>query len=105
MMVEKVMIQLKARGGCEGAAAPPMMIEKVMIQLGVLLIERGVAGGTREELAMLRMQGAKAKNPLGKQRMRKAKAAKSQKAKKPPAAAELAMQRMRKDKQNAEDAK
>ena len=59
-----------------------MMIGKLMIQLG-------------EELAMLRMQEAKAKNQLGKQRMRKAK--------KP---AELAMQRMRKrGTVNAEDAK
>ena len=57
-----------------------MMIEQVMIELG---------GGTREELAMLRMQEAKAKNQLGKHRMRKAK---SHKAKKPPAG-------------NAEDAK
>ena len=61
------------------------MNEKVMIQLGE---------GTKEDLAMLRMQEAKAKNQLGKQRMRKAK---SHKAKKPPATAELAMQRMRRE--------
>ena len=60
-------------------------------------------GGTREELAMLRMQEGKAKNQLGKQRMRKAK---SHEATKPPAAAELAMQRMQeRGTVNAEDAK
>ena len=35
MMIEKVMIQLKARGGWGGGgAAPAMMIEQVMIQSG-----------------------------------------------------------------------
>ena len=34
MMIEKVMIQLKARGGWGGRQPPPMMIEKVMIQSG-----------------------------------------------------------------------
>ena len=100
----QVMIQLgakqskKQQGGWGGGAAPPMMIEKVMIQLGVDFIRKGVAGGTTEELAMLRMQEAKAKNPTGKAEDAKSqsqKAAKSHKAKKPPAAAELAMQRMR----------
>ena len=59
-----------------------MMIEKVMIE-SCILIERGVAGGTREKLAMLRMQEAKAKSQLGKQRMQKAKARKPPKATKP----------------------
>ena len=82
-----------------------MMIEEVMIQLGVHFNRKGGGGGHREELAMLRMQEAKAKNQLGKQRMRKAKARKPPKAKaKKPA--ELAMQRMRKrGTVNAEDAK
>ena len=101
-----------------------MMIEKVMIQLGVHFNRKGGGGGPREELAMLRMQEAKAKNQLGKHqdaksqsqkaaksqiakkpksqkakkpKSQKAKKPKSQKAKKPPAAAELAMQRMRKE--------
>ena len=63
-----------------------MMIEKVMIQLGVHFNRKGGGGGPREELAMLRMQEAKAKNQLGKHQDAKSqsqKAAKSQKAKKP----------------------
>ena len=100
MMIEKGMIQLKARGGWGGAAAPPTMIEKVMIQLRQKNIKKqrghqfpsarphgtsedSITGGTREELVMLRMQEAKAKNQLGKQRMRKAKARKPPKAIKP----------------------
>ena len=39
-----------------------MMIEKVMIQLVVHVNRTGVARGTREELAMLRMQEAKKTN-------------------------------------------
>ena len=63
------------------------MIEKVMIQLGVHF-NRKEWGGAREELAMLRMQeDAKSQSQ---------KAAKSHKAKKPPAEVELAMQRMQK---------
>ena len=47
-----------------------MMIEKVTIQLG---------GGTREELAMLRMQEAKAKKPTGKAEDAKSQKPQSQK--------------------------
>ena len=57
-----------------------------MIQLGVHFNRKGGGGGPREELAMLRMQEAKAKNQLGKHQDAKSqsqKAAKSQKAKKP----------------------
>ena len=116
MMIEKVMIQLgpniyiyiyiyiKSSGVVKGAAPPPMMIEKVMIQLGAknlksscrmmidkVMIQLGVhfdrkGGGGGEELAMLRMQEAKAENwesrraaELAMQRMRKAKAAKAAK--------------------------
>ena len=100
MMIEKVMIQLgkkkrkKSSGGWGGGSPPYMigklggaknlksscrtMIEKVMIQFGVCVNRTGVA---REELAILRMQEAKAKNQLGKQSSQSQKAAKSHKAK------------------------
>ena len=47
MMIEKVMIQGKARG-LGGAAAPPMMIETVMIQSGAKSLKNsggGLGGG------------------------------------------------------------
>ena len=104
MMIEKVMIQLEAKNLQSSCR---MMIENVMIQLGVHSNRKGGGGGHwRDELAMLVMQEARKAEDAKSQSQ---KAAKNHKAKKPPAAAELAMQRIRKDKQtgtvNAEDAK
>ena len=70
-MTEKVTIQFGTKNlQSSGWLAPPIMIEKVMIQLGVHFNRKG----GQEELAMLRMQDAVAKNQLRKQRMQKAKA-------------------------------
>ena len=84
MMIEKVMIQLGAQklkmsGGVGGRGRPPHEYKKQRAPHD----DRKIGGGTREELAMLRTQEAKAKNQLGKQRMRKAKARKPPKATKP----------------------
>ena len=79
MMIEKIGAK-NLKKSCR------MMIEKVMIQLGVRFNRKGGGGGPREELAVLMMQEAKAKNQLGKHQDAKSqsqKAAKSQKAKKP----------------------
>ena len=109
MMIEKVMIQLGAmnlKSGCR------MMIEKVMIQLSVHFNRKGGGGGHQGGTCDAEDSGSQGQKPTGKAENAKSqsqKAAKSHKAKKPPAAAELAMQRMRKDKQrgtvNAENAK
>ena len=51
-MIEKVMIQLKARGGWGGLTpAPPMMIEKVMIQIGAKSLKnsRGLGGAAAHD--------------------------------------------------------
>ena len=65
-----------------GGGGAPLMIEQVRIQAGAHFNRKG-GGGGQEELATLRMQEAKAKNRLGKQRMQKAKARKPPKATKP----------------------
>ena len=78
MMIEKVMIQLGAKNLKSSCR---MMIEKVMIQLGAkslkssyrMMIEKVMIQLGVQKLAMLTMQEGKAKNQLGKQRMRKAK--------------------------------
>ena len=70
MMIEKIGAK-NLKSSCR------MMIEKVMIQLGMHFNRKGWRR-PREELAMLRMQEAKAKHQLGKHQSQKA--AKSQKA-------------------------
>ena len=95
MMIEKIGAK-NLKSSCR------MMIEKVMIQLGVHFNRKGGGGGPRGTCDA-DDAGSQGQKPTGKAsgcekpKQESRQKPKSQKAKKPPAAAELAMQRMRKE--------
>ena len=105
-MIEKVMIQL-------GPKSPPTMIEKVMIQVGAKNLKsscrmmivhfnrNGGGGGHQRRTGDAEDAGSQGQKPNWERRgCEKPKPESRQKpqSQKPPAAAKLAMQRMRKDK-------